>query len=191
MSRQSNESKSVDHFIQLLASEHAHDRNEATSWLLEHASESRPALTRLVSKAVPDQRTLAAIFLLGRMANEEDVPLLAASLTRRGLEWESAQALGHHCSKSAREALLQALAHEDLEVVGGSVIALGGCKDESTRKPLEKLLGHHEESVRYRVVLALMQLGVNPSLEVLKMHYAHEPSSEVRHLIEKALADTG
>lgn len=181
----------VGRYIARLASEHAHKRNEAFAWLLDHLAQSRPRLVELVEGGQFDERVLGAIYILGQMGQEADVPLLAKTLTEgdQRLAWNSAQALGEHPSPLALDALLAALQHDDADVVGAAAVALGMRGNETTREELERLLERAGESVRYQAVYALRQLGVSPSIETLKKQRERELSAEVRALINEVLQE--
>jgi len=175
--------------VHRLRSEHAHERDRAVAWLLEHPDEARPVLIDLVRAATPSAATPGAIDVLGRMGRDEDVPLLADVLMRAdpSLTWETAQVLGRHRSPAAVAALLDGLRHDQIEVVGAAAVALGGRGDEVARPPLEALLGHPSEIVRYRAVYALKRLGASSSRERLRAHYATETSDQVRQLIAEVV----
>lgn len=179
--------------IARLASEHVHEQDAALTWLLDHRTESRPALIEVVKAGQPVQQVLGALSLLGRMGEPADVPLLANLLTHGNpqFRWGSAQALAQHPSPEALTALLEALEHSDLEVVSAAAVALGVRGDEAARAPLERLLEHRDESIRYRAVFALRQLGAAPSHTALRRHREHETSADVRALIDEALGERG
>lgn len=175
-----------------LASEHAHERNEARDECLDHPDVVRPALLDIVTKGKSANLVCEAMSVLGLIGNEADVPVLAAILNRPSgpLTRESAQALGSHPSKLALQTLLDALEHEDPEVGGASAVALGLRGEETARKPLEKLLGKQNESVRYRAVYALQKLGAATSAEMLRQHIKQETSESVRKLIDEGLHES-
>ncbi len=174
-----------------LASEHAHERNEARAWFLDHQETGRPSLLKIVTKGEPANLVREAMYVLGQMGNDSDVPVIAAVLNRgrTPLIWDAAQALGSHPSKSAFETLLDALQHKDAEVAGAAAVALGVRGEDTARKPLEKLLSNANESVRYRAVFALQKLGAGPSADTLREHLKQESSESVRTLIEKVLGE--
>ena len=175
--------------LRALGSEHAHERDAASAWLLRHSKVSRPALIAVVNSGRPIQVAIGALHLLGSIGQEADVPLLARVLNRADstLIWHAAQALGQHRSSLAREALIVALTDTNAEIVGAAAVALAGRGDATVRTLVEQLLARPEEVVRYRAVYALQLLGVGPSTATLKEHYALEPSTEVRRLIDEAL----
>ncbi len=181
--------KQVTQWIENLADEHVEGREPARAWLLDHPDVSYPALSQLVEQGQPDQRTLEAIRLLGRMSRAEAVPLLAASLhgAEPQLLWQSAQALAQHTAPQALEVLLAALHSPNAEIVSAAAVALGVRGDEQARAAIEQLLSHPDEGVRYRAVYALRLLGVAPSAALLREHTQREASSQVRQLIDETL----
>jgi HEAT repeat protein len=174
-----------------LASEHAHERNGARQWFLDHPEGGRPALLNVVTKGEPTHLVREAMYLLAQMGSESDVPVIAAILNRGNgpLAWDSAQALGSHPSKLALQALLDALEHKDPEVVGAAAVALGVRHEDTARKPLEKLLNSENESVRFRAVYGLQKLGAAPSANTLREYQKKETSESVRKLIDEVLSD--
>src|SRR5262245_14961688 len=179
----------VERQIHRLMSEHLHERDGALLWLLDHAEASHPTLVEIAHSAEAGAAIYSAIHLLGRMGREEDVPLLAGLLerTNRALTWEAAQALGLHRAPVALQALLHSLRHDNVEVIAASAVALGERGDEAARAPLETLLDHRSETVRYRAVYALKRLGPGPSAGRLSALHASETSQYVRDLIVEVL----
>ncbi|SRR5260370_22749600 len=179
----------VKEYMSRLASEHQEERDKAVAWFEAHPAESLPEIRRLARAGHLGQPTLWAACLLGRIGDDSDMrilePLLAHSSS--SIIWAAAEALAHHPSQVAEAVLLGALASKHPETVGAAAISLGMRGSESTRKPLEQLLRHADESVRYRAVLSLDRLGVGPSIAVLRAHLPNEDSSEVRRLIEEIL----
>ena len=175
--------------IQMLADEHIESRQEAASWLRDHPEQSHPTLLALVQAAKPDQQTRWAIRLLGHLGYIADLPILADLLDRpeSGLYWESAQSLAQHPSSGAMKILLDALKHNNVEVVGAAAVALGVRGSEAARTPLEELLQHPDETVRYRAVYALQRMGVGSSTDTLRSTLQREKSVQVRRLIEEVL----
>lgn len=186
-------SEMVEYYLRGLTSEHADKRNRSLAWLIENPAQSHSALVEIVKAARHDQCTLGAIYLLGQIGCDSDVPLLEALLTRETskLTWESAQALGRHKSPEAFAALARALESDNPESIGAAVVALGIRGDESARRLLERQLGHADESIRYRAVYALRELGVRPSSDALKKHRQIETSADVCRLINEALGNAG
>jgi HEAT repeat protein len=185
-------SDEADQRIAALADEHVETRREAAAWLLDHPDAGVPRLRELVEAGRPDQQTTWAVDILGRLGDERDVPLLARLLEtlRPGPYWEAAQGLAKHAAPAALEALRRALESDDPEVVGAAAVALGVRGDEAARPDLEARLRHSDESVRYRAVYALQQLGSGPSAEALAEAARNEPSRDVRGLIDDVLGDT-
>lgn len=183
----------VDYHLRQLTSEHSERVHSSLTWLIEHPIESHSALVEIVKAARYDGRTLGAIYALGQIGYDADVPVLKSLLTREGspLVWNSAQALGCHKSPRAFTALVAVLGNRDPELVGAAAVALGIRGDESARKPLERLLEHVDESVRYRSVYALQKLGVAPSSDVLRKHRRIEKSADICRLIDEVLEGAG
>ena len=181
--------RELELYMNELAAEHAWDFEDAVGWLLDHPEKSHPVLEKLVREGKFSQKTLGAIFVIGKMGKDEDVALLEKVMVSGDpdLTWDSAQALGNHPSKLALESLVKALENKNVEVVGAAAVALGSRKDEAARKPIEDLLDHESEQVRYRAVFALKLMGASPSADTLKEHHKKETSAEVRKSIEDLL----
>jgi HEAT repeat protein len=180
----------VSKYIRLLSSEHTFVHGEAFAWLAAHPTESRPVLLEMANRREPYPLVLAVFHILGQIGDAADVSLLADILNGADpkLVWDSAQALARHPASQAMDVLLSALTRDDPAVVEAAAVALGVRGNDAVRPHLERLLNHPRETVRYRTIYALGQIGIAPSESVLREHLKHERSEEIRKFIKESLA---
>jgi HEAT repeat protein len=172
-----------------LAGEHGETVADATQWFVDHPDVSRPALDAIVRAGRDDIVTRRAIRALAAFQDVRDVPSISALLHGRapGLVWVAAGALAGHPTSAALDALVEAVGDDDSDTAEAATSALGVRADASARPSLEDAAQHGTESVRYRAVLSLGQLGARDSAEVLRDVRAHDPSPSVREAAAQAL----
>jgi HEAT repeat protein len=174
--------------LNALGDEHRDAFGAAMQWLVEHPDRSRPALLKRITGNGEDMGTRRAFDVLGRIGNPDDVAALDTRLTaaRGTLAADAAHGLALHPSARAREALVRATGSDSVDVAAATVSALGERGDAETRPAIEKLLDHTDPRIRYRAVLALIDLGTPPSRATLHRRYEVEGDAEVKRAIEEA-----
>jgi HEAT repeat protein len=188
MTDQKRNADPVEKMLRHLASEHAQERDDALAWLIANPGISHARLVEAVKAGEYRQETLGSIYALGQIGDEADVALLEeVMLSGSSLSWESTQALGRHRAAEALDVLLNALGNSKPEIAGAALIALGKRGDGSARRKIEQSLSCGDESVRYRAVFALHDLGTGPSREALEIHRGAESSADVIRLIDEVL----
>jgi hypothetical protein len=164
--------------------------SSAMDWLVEHADRAHPFVRKLVEVDDGGFGFDRVVVVLGRMSYEEDVPLLLGKLDEigeRGL-WEITQALAHHRSEAAYEALVTLAESDDEDRAQNAAFALGDRGDERARPILEQLLESESKSRRWGALKGLMKLGVVPSRAKLKARLEVEKDGEMKRELKKALA---
>jgi HEAT repeat protein len=176
--------------IASLGEEHAQEWSVAMKWLIDHPARSREAVVALVETMGVGMDVARAITVLGEIGDPADVPLLVRGLTEADEVGKAdfGHALALHDAQEALEALLAAAESDDTKTVEAAVSALGERRDEKARPVLEKRLDHGADSVRYRAVLALIDLGPRPSRDALRRRGKVEKVGDVKDAIRRALA---
>ncbi len=182
--------RELQQHLESLADEHPEPVAGAIGWLLAHPASSRPALDAIVRSGRDDAVTRQAIRAFAAFHDENDVAAIAALLhgSTPGLVWVAASALASHRSDAALHALINAVREGDGAAVEAASSALGVRADERARPTLEAAAGHRTESVRYRAVRSLGQLGAISSAALLRNVIAHDPSPDVRREARLLLA---
>lgn len=183
-------SPEVDAALHSLWSEHGGDVPPA-AWWKAHAVDVLPELRAMLEDGKDDgQGDRWAIRLLGDIGDPADVRLLAGVLTTWKLETareRAAAALGVHPTPAARDALIVATQATDITIASHAVSGLGSrTGDDAARARLEQLLNHADQTLRFRAVNALVELG--GSKRALEKRKKVEQDPEVRSAITKALS---
>lgn len=163
----------------------------AIRWLVARPSESRPPVRLIVRAMRVEPATGHALEVLGLIGDPRDVPLIAEVLRHpdapETMPWDAAGALAAHQANEAEAALLSALDDPQGDVVDAAISALGDRRSEAARTRLEALLDHPIAATRYRVVLALKDLGHEQSAAALRKR----AKVETGQYVKKVLADLG
>jgi HEAT repeat protein len=165
-----------------LVDEHGVAVADATEWFVSHPEISRPALDAIVRAGRDDIVTRRAVRALSALNDKRDVPSIDARLhgSVPGLVWVAANALACHPSDEALHALIEAVSDREADTAEAATSALGVRADARGRATLEYAARVGSESVRYRAVLSLGQLGASASAGVLRRVMMHDPSPSVR-----------
>lgn len=161
----------------------------AMDWLVEHADRAHPFVRRLVELDDGSYGFDRIVLVLGRMSYEKDIPLLLRKLDEIGERsfWEIMQALAHHRSELAYEALVALAESDDEKRAQNAAFALGDRGDERARPILEQLLESASKTRRWGALKGLMSLGVEPSRAKLKARLKVEKDGEMKRELKKAL----
>jgi HEAT repeat protein len=184
--------KALDDALMMLDDEHQQGYEPAMRWLADHPDLSRPPLIELVEtyKGAGDMDGERAALVLGRISHPDDLPLLERGLYSAEPEvgkWTFLEALLEHQDPSVTQVFLTAAGSDDPGLVGVAAAGLGLRKAEEGRPILEALLDHDDYRVRYKAVLALINLGAAKSRAALKARKKVEKNGDVRGAIRKAL----
>lgn len=170
----------------LLYSEHT-DFWRGVNWLVKHPDQARQPLREMVQETRFSLGSARAFIALGQIGDARDVELLASVLQRADSDtyrWEAGRALAEHGAAEAELALIAALGDAQPDVVGTAASALAKRKAEAARPRLEELLDHPDDGTRYRVVMALKNLGHAASAAALRKRARVERDADVRKLLK-------
>jgi len=150
-----------------LYSEHGYDRRSAITWFCEHPEAGRPILRSFFQPLEEEWAAEAALEALGCIGHPSDVELLDGVLASGNLAYQAGFALALNPSPAAFEALMQRSEDENEAVARGAIGGLGERKEEAARPQLEALLRNSKANIRWAAVLALGDLGAEPSKKLL------------------------
>jgi HEAT repeat protein len=181
----------IEAALQSLSSEHGARDVRNIEWWRKNGQYVRPRLRAVLEDGKEDVMADDwAVRILGDIGDPADVPLLSNVLltfdyetTRMG----AARALGKHPAPEALDALIAATKAANEDTAAYATTGLGERTDDAdkARPPLEELLNHAKEEVRYRAVNALAKIGGGN--EALTKRRKIEKSADVRQAIDKAL----
>lgn len=180
----------IENYKAKLYSEHGRDRHSAIAWFCEHPEAGRPVLRSFFQPLEEEWAAEAALEALGCIGHPDDVSLLDSVLASGKLAYQAGFSLASNPSPAAFEALMKRSQDENEAVARGAIGGLGERRDEAARPHLEALLKHSRANIRWAAVLALADLGVEPSERALRDCAMIETDPDVRDKIMEQLKAT-
>lgn len=176
--------------LHTLGSEHGARDIPNVQWWRSNAEAVRPHLRAMLADGTDDGgEDRWAMQILGDIGNPLDVDVLTSVLTTWKLDTareSAAAALGVHPAPAARDALISVTNDKNIDTASYATSALGSRKnDDVARARLEELLGHADQTIRFRAVNALAEMG--GSTAALKKRRKIEKDAEVKGAIDQAL----
>lgn len=124
---------------------------------------------------------------LGCIGHPDDVALIDSVLGSGRLSFQAGFALAKNPAPEALAALLARSKDPREAVARGAIGGLGERGDQAARPSLESLLSSSLPNVRYAAVLALGQLGVEPSRKALEHCLQSETNADVKGKLKEVL----
>ena len=174
-------------YVHQLYSEHGEDRRSAIAWLCAQPAESRPELHQLLQPVENDLEAEAAIEALGCIGDAGDVALLDTVLGSGRLSFRTGMALAQNPSPAALAALIARSDDPREPVARGAIAGLGERGDPTVRPKLESLLQHTNPNIRWAAILAIADLGFQPSEAILRQALKSESNRDNRSKIKEIL----
>lgn len=154
-------------------------------------ADAAATLVTYLSKPGIDLRAKAAILEFEPLANEKEVPTLAADLLEHSRDpYFTATCityLGNAGNRALVPLLVDFLTHEDDRVVANTVEALGQLGDDSVCEAIVPFLRGRTERIKANAIIALHKLGYPD----IREHIKNLKASEMTRSIQYALGTIG